>query len=267
MSIELNFGLWHSGCKLSYLRYLCFKTLRHFHPNSKIQLFVGDKFSNNNHKWNNEKQDFERPEDIKVDYLEKLNELGVEVKHVDWFSQYASNYQSDIFRYWYLKNVSGFYLDTDQIILKSFEGLPLDNNFIYSAYPASSCGYYTPVGVLGASKNTEIVDFIYNNITKFVDNKNYNSAGPFMLRDVLKIHNWKDKMFNAPSNYFYPIPDSYMVGKIFDGSLKLTDESYALHIFMGHPLSQEFNKIYNKEFAEKSQKNTISRFLRENGII
>jgi len=264
--INLAFGLWHSGVKLSYLRYLTFKTLRFYHPDSKIQLFVGDKANNNNHKWGAEKQDFEKPEDIKVDYLEKLKDLNVEVKHVDWFSQYASNYQSDIFRWWYLKNYGSFYLDTDQIILKSFKDLPLDYDFIYSSFTVGSCGVYAPVGVLGSVKNAGIVNFIFGNIIRFIDGNNYNSAGPFMMRDILRIHNWKDKMFNAPSSYFYPIPDSCMVGKIYDGSLKLTNESFALHLFLGHPISQVFNKIYTEEMA-KTSNDTISKTLRENGII
>jgi hypothetical protein len=264
--IPLKFILWWSGSGLSYLRYLTFKSLRHFHPNAPIQLLVGDVFKKEDHKWNVEKQDFEKPEDIKKDYLDELKNLNVEVKHVNLFPQYAPNFQSDLLRWYWLNNYGGFYLDTDQIILKSFEGLPLDNDFIYSAYKAASCGFYSPVGVLGASKNTEIVNFIFNNITKFVDNNNYNSAGPFMLRDVLRIHNWKDKMFNAPSNYFYPIPDSYMVTKIYDGSLKLTDESFAIHEFGGHPITQAFNKIYTEEFA-KTSNDTISCFLREKKLI
>jgi hypothetical protein len=260
--IELNFILWWSGSGLSYLRYLTFKTLRHFHPNASIQLLVGDVFKKEDHKWNVEKQDFEKPEDIKKDYLDELKNLHVEVKHVNLFPQYAPNFQSDLLRWYWLKNYGSFYLDTDQIILKSFETLPLESDFIYSAYPAASCGYYTPVGVLGASKDTEIVNFIYNNITKFIKNNDYNSGGPFMLREILKIHNWKDKMFNAPSNYFYPVPESYMVSKIYDGSLKLTNESFAAHWFGGHPLSQAFNKIYTEEFA-KTSNDTISKTLRE----
>ena len=63
MSIELKFILWWSGSGLSYLRYLTFKTLRHFHPNAPIQLLVGDVFKKEDHKWNVEKQDFEKPED------------------------------------------------------------------------------------------------------------------------------------------------------------------------------------------------------------
>lgn len=264
--ISLNFGLWHSGVKLSYLRYLTFKTLRHFHPHSRIQLFIGDKYKNEGHKWNNEKQDFETPSDIKKDYLGELEKLNIEIKHVDWFSQYASNYQSDIFRYWYLNNFSGFYLDTDQIILKSFETLPLDNDFIFSCYKADSCGIYTPVGVLGASKESKVVPYIMNELPKFVDVNNYNSAGPFMLRQVLSSRPWKEKMFNAPSHYFYPVPESFGVSEIYDGKLIIPEDSYSLHLFLGHPLSQEFNKKYNEEFAKKSN-DTISALVRETGLM
>lgn len=264
--IPLHFGLWHGGCKLSYLRYLTFKTLRYFHPNSKISLFIGDKFNNKNHNWNIEKQDFERPEDIKKDYLEKLKELDVEIKHVDWFSQYASNYQSDFFRYFYLHNFSGFYLDTDQIILKSFESLPLENDLIYSGFPASSCGYYIPVGVLGASKESEIVKAMMNELPKLINTNNYNSIGPFGFRKVLESRKWNDRMFNAPSNYFYPVSESHKVNEIYNGTLKLTDESFALHLFLGHPVSQEFNKIYTEEMA-KVNNDTISIFLRKKRLV
>ena len=264
--INLNFNLWWSGAKLSYLRYLTFKTLRFFHPNSKICLFVGDKFRKEGHKWNEEKQEFENPDDIKKDYLEELGNLDVEIKHVDWFSQYAPNFQSDMARWFFLHNYGGFYLDTDQIILKSFETLPLWSTFIYSSYHALSCGRYFPVGVLGASKDSDIVYYIYQVMPKFINANVYNSAGPWMLREVIKTRQWADEMFNAPSNYFYPVPESYRVSEIYDGSFKIPKESYALHLFLGHKTSQEFNKIYTEEMAEKSN-DTISRFLRENNLI
>ena len=264
--IPLNFGLWWSGSKLSYLRYLTFKSLRYFHPKSNIQLFVGTEFRKDGHTWRDEKQEFEEPDGIKKDYIGKLKDLNIEVHRVDWFSQYAPNFQSDFFRYWFLKSYGGFYLDTDQIILRSFAELPLDNDLIYSGYKAQSCGYYTPVGVIGAIKNSEIVDFIMRYLSKFVDINNYNSAGPFMFREVLGHQEWKDKMFNAPSNYFYPISESYMVENIYSGDLKVSNDSFALHWYGGHKLSQEFNKKYTEEFAQKSN-DTISRFLRDRGIL
>ena len=264
MSIELNFGLFWSGSPLSYLRFLTFKSLRHFHPNSKISLFISDNFSKSGYAWRDEKQDFEN-DNISKDYIPELKSLDVEINKIDLFSQYVPSYQSDFFRWWWLKENSGFYLDTDQIILKSFEALPLDNNLIFSAYMAKSCGLYSPVGVIGAD-NSEMVEWIDKLLPQFKDFKNYNSLGPFMFRTMLQMRKWNDKMFNAPSNYFYPIPDSFMVPYIYDGKLQLSGDEYALHLFMGHPISQEFNNKYTEDFA-KTSSDTASRFLRENNII
>lgn len=265
--ISLNFGFWHSGAKLSYLRYLTFKTLRYFHPDSKITLYVGGASKDSGHIWNREKQDFETPNDIKVDYLEKLPELNVEIKHVDFFSQYAENYRADIFRWWFIKNCEngGVYLDTDQIILRSFETLPLENDLIYSKYVNPQCGWYAPVGVILASKSCKIVDYIMANIMKYYNPNNYNSIGPFMFLDVIKGANMKNT-FNAPSHYFYPALHSDLVPLIYNGSLKIPDDSYALHLFLGHPASQAFNKKYTEEMSKKSN-DTISRFLRNKKII
>lgn len=266
--IPLNFGLWWSGSKLSYLRYLTFKSLRHFHPDAKIELFVGSKSMKDGHAWwGGEKQEFENPDDIGKDYIAELEELNVEIHHVDWFSQFHPNFQSDFFRWWYLNAHGGFYLDTDQIILKSFKDLPLDNNFIFSAYDVQSCGLYSPVGVIGAHKDSQIVDFVKRNLLKFLDVNSYNSLGPFMFRQVLVMdRDWSDKTFNAPSKIFYPIDDSFKIPLVYDGQFQIPSDSYALHWFGGHPKSQEFNSSYTEEFAQGSP-DTISKYLREEGII
>jgi len=263
--IELNFGLFWSGSKLSYLRYLTFKTLRHYHPNSKIQLFIAEKTNKSNYKWVCEKQDFESELEGK-DHIEKLNALDVEIVRGDFFGQYQPNFQSDFFRWWWLKNNSGFYLDTDQIILKSFDSLPLDNSLIYSGYAAKSCGYYTPVGCIGADKGSEIVEWIMQLLPQFLNVNNYNSAGPTMFRDMLQMKQWKEKMYNAPPQYFYPIPDSYLAPAIYNGSFKVPEESFALHWFGGLGASQDFNKKYTKILARISN-DTISKILRERDLL
>jgi len=262
--IPLKFGLWWSGKNMSYLRYLTFKSLRHFHPNSEIMLMVSDKYSNN-HQWNVEKQDFEN-NDIKTDYLDKVQDLGVKVIKGTFFEQFAPNFASDLYRWWFLYNFGGFYLDTDQIILKSFESLPLNNDFIYSGYNVPSCGYYTPVGVIGASKQSDIVKAMHENVANQIDVNNYNSAGPFLLKRVLEAKKWTEAMFNAPSSYFYPVPESFMMHLVYDGRFCISNNSYSLHWFGGLPLSQEFNLKYTEEFAKTSNE-CISVFLRENKII
>lgn len=264
--IESRFGCWHSGCKLSYLRYLTFKTLRRFHPKAKIQLFVGTKFRTDNHNWNVEKQDFEDPNAIGKDYIPELSKLNIEVNYVDWFPQYVCNVQSDLFKWWYIKSFGAFYLDTDQIILKSFNTLPLYSDFIYSSYDAISCGRYYPVGVIGASKESEIAGKVMEILPNIIRPNNYNSSGPFGFRQIFESREWKDKMFNAPSYYFYPIAESFDISKIYSGNSKPSKESYALHWYAGHPLSQEFNKKYTEEFAQTSN-DTISCLVREMGLI
>jgi len=263
--ITLNFGLFWSGSKLSNLRYLTFKTLRHFHPDAPIQLYIADECKKDGYEWRDEKQDFETELEGK-DYIEELDDLNVEIIHTDMFSEYAPNYQSDFFRWWYLKENGGWYLDTDQIILKSFDTLPLDCDLMCSIYPAKSCGTYTPVGCIGASKDSEVVEWIDKLLPQYYDPNNYNSAGPFMFRSIINMRKWKDKIVNAPPVIFYPVPESMYVSKIYEGEKIDLRESYCKHWFGGHPLSQKFNTKYTEEFAKESN-DTISVFLRDNEII
>jgi len=264
--ITLNFGLFHSGCKMSYLRYLSFKSLRHFHPTARIQLFTTGVSKTSGHCWNREKQDFETY-NSDFDYIDKLPELNVEVINFgdQFFPQYAPNFQADFFRWWYLKNFGGFYMDTDQIILKSFHTLPLKHDLIYSLYPNPQCGIYAPVGVIGVNKDSKIVDYVMSNIMNYFNPNLYNCIGPFMFLDVIRKSDMSNT-FNAPSIYFYPALHSDLVPSIYNGSLQLTDESYALHLFLGHPISQNFNASYTEEFA-KTSNDTVSRFLREKSIL
>ena len=265
--IDLKFGLFWSGAPLSYLRYLTFKTLRHYHPDSEIELYISKEYVKDGFSWNVEKQDFlyEGEKETCNDYINQLDALNIKVVETDQFSNYPPNFQSDFFRWWWLKNNSGFYLDTDQIILKSFDDLPRDTGLIYSCYQARSCGTYAPVGCIGANK-PHVVDFTYDIMHKFYDKDTYNSLGPFMFAYVLQMKPWKS-ITNLGPDYFYPIPDSYLVPHIYVGNLKVDSSlSYALHWFGGHPKSQEFNNKYTEEFS-KTSKDSISVFLRDNNLI
>ena len=259
--IELKFGLFWSGSKLSYLRYLTFLSLRKAHPNAVIELYTPER-SNTDVSWGIEKQDFQTYDG--PCYLDKVIDLNVKIIRSDLFPTYAPNFQSDFFRWWWLYNNGGFYLDTDQIIIKSFEGLPLDSELIYSMYRAHTCGVYAPVGVIGAEKKSPVVKYIMDKMTDHYDPSVYNSIGPFMFRDEMtnKMEDWKDRrLFNAPPSYFYPVPESYMVQKLYEGETHIVSEAFALHWFGGHPRSQEFNNKYSEEMAETSN-DTISSLKR-----
>jgi len=264
--IDLRFGLFWCGGKISYLRYLTFKSLRKFHPDSQIDLYVSKNGNKSIHNWGAEQQDFEKDESQK-DYLDDIRELDVNVHEIEYFGHpnYCPIYQADLFRWWWLYYFGGFYLDTDQIILKSFEDLPLDNEFIYSRYQEPQCGDYLPTGVLGLQKGSDIGKIAMDNVPASYSPDNYNSSGPFFMRSLI-ININKDDAFNAPSDYFYPVASSSEVDKIYKGDFINLDESYCKHWYGGHPLSQKFNKNYTEEFAQKSD-DTISVFLRKYGII
>lgn len=264
--IPLQFVLFWAGGKLSYLRYLTFKSLRHFHPTEKIELYISHEFNKGVHNWGCEKQDFENENEGK-DYLEELSKININVKHVNFIGspEFCPILQSDMFRYIYLRSEGGCYLDCDQLILKPFDSLPLDKEFIYSRYLEQQCGDYCPTGVFLMKKNSPIASIMLKYIGRYYNPNNYNSSGPFMFREAIKEMDLSNS-FNAPFQYFYPINSSKDVGKIYNGQVRLTEESYALHFYCGHPLTQEFNKNYTEEFAKKS-KDTISVFCRENGII
>jgi hypothetical protein len=97
------------------------------------------------------------------------------------------------------------------------------------------------------------------------DPSDYNSLGPFMFRDIFfeNRDKWESEniMFNAPPHYFYPIPESRMIGSAYKGQMHFTQESFALHWYGGHPKSQEYNKQFTEESAFSSE-DTISTLSR-----
>jgi hypothetical protein len=269
MMINLNFSLFWAGGKISYLRYLTFKTLRYFHPNSKIDLYISKNYNKNVHRWNVEQQDFEK--DLEGDsYLNKIKELDVNVIEMDYFCSpnYCAIYQVDLFRWWHLYNFGRFYLDSDQLILKSLETLPLEKDFIYSQFSNADRLMYSPTGIIGCSKGNSISKIMMDVVPKSYSPESYNSSGPFVFEYVIhKTGLLKNPdAFNAPYEYFYPINCSGDVDKIYDGKFIIPKRSYCLHWYAGHPLSQEFNRKYTKEFA-KTSNDTISLFLREKRLI
>jgi len=269
--IDLNFGLWWSGSKLSYLRYLTFKSLRHFHPHSRIQLFTTNAVDTGSNSGISH-HDFLDPNLTQIDYMSRLVDLGVEIVHVNAKSlgNFYPHQQADIYRWVYLKKSGGIYLDPDQIILKSFKSLPIKKyDFLYSSYkvdsPFAMDGRFSPIGVLGASPNSKVVSNVSSVIMDYKKDGDYNSMGVVMMSDVIGRFDFSEG-FNAPSNYFYPAPICDYMNGIYDGTKDIPEDSYALHWYGGYEPSQKFNKRYTEEFS-KSSKDTISKFLRGRGII
>lgn len=267
--IPLNFGSFWSGAPLSYLRYLTFKTLRHFHPHSRIQLFTSKKYRSDIIAGNAD-QEYMNPKQVTKDYLPKLKDLCVEIVPAPVPGDYFPFQQADYYRWAFLNFTGGIYLDPDQVILKSFSSLPLKNyDFIYSYYSVNSVyvtnGMFCPIGVLGSSANSNISATMFSFAPKYHKTNHYDAMGVLMMEDMIKKMDMS-KSFNAPSHYFYPAPIcDYMTG-VYDGSMELFNDSYAIHWYGGCDLSHDFNLKYTEEFA-KTSNDTISKWLRKNKFV
>jgi SAM-dependent methyltransferase len=250
------FHIFWCGNEMSFLRYLTILTAKHHNPDWEVHLYLSDKYTHQT--WQCEAQDFQQT--FTDNWLEQAKQAADHVHNYDKHPEVAPNFQSDFFRWDTLLEHGGFYLDADQLILKSFNDL-LKHNFIYALYEGNG-----PVGVLGAVPGCRPVKFIHNRLQKYYNPANYNSIGPQMFTPVMNEMMRKDWFPHSGSfnskKLFYPIPHSHLVPKIYNGQHVIPKESYALHWFGGHPISQEFNKNFSKR-SLKTGNDTISKYCRE----
>lgn len=255
---KIAYFYWNNSTPLSYLRYVTLLTFRKLHPDWNMTLCLSN--ANTSNKWLGlEQQDFLFKIDS-IDYTNKLFELNINFMEYDKHTDKAPNYISDFFRWDILSETGGWYFDLDQIFLKPFDDL-CNNDFVIDG--SASCF----VGVVGCSKECPAAKYISDRIMYAYNPRFYNSVGPWYIRSL--IHTPKDlKLFKLLEPYktlftereiFYPIhPDN--IDDIFKRVISLPENSYTLHWFGGHPVSQEYNKI----ITEKSifeQSSTIVKFI------
>lgn len=244
---------WNAETTISKLRWQTFMTFRKLHPDWEMELLVTTSDIEKN--WTgSERQDFEESKTLRDANVMLLHHranllFGMNFTHINTETKYAPNYMSDLMR-WKMIREGGWYFDVDQIFLKPFDDL-CDNDFVFG------CDKHNYSGVIGASPfNPHVIEMekrtrekLQKGVTKYCE------AGNWLFSDYIKD---KTDVYRTPNNFFYPITDSYDVGKIYDGSFEIPSESYALHWFGGHPLSQDFNK----QFKDLNGNDTISKYLR-----
>lgn len=253
---------WGKGTPLSYLRYLTLASFRKFHPDWEMYLYQGT--SKNYKIWNTrDRQDFMTRGNI--DYMDKVTELNVKKKEYKKHGDKAPNFVSDFFRWDILSENGGWYFDLDQIFCKSFDDL-CGWDFIFG------CKAMLYVGVLGIKKESELAKTALSAVSKIYSPDDYISAGPRLIKYLWKSNKkfkealTKGKIRCTPKVNFYPIANSDEVKSLYSGKFVISEETYALHWFGGHPVSQRYNKKYTPAFAKASQ-DTISKFLRKKDII
>jgi mannosyltransferase OCH1-like enzyme len=257
---KIAYFYWNDNTPLSYFRYLTLETFRKLHPEWQMKLYQSN--ADVNSKWKGpESQDFLQ-EKNGVNYITKCNELDVDVLPYNKHSEKMPNFISDFFRWEMLSSTGGWFFDLDQIFLKNMNDL-CDYDFVIDG--SDNCY----VGVVGLAKN-EIGQFIYDNIQHAYDPDHYCSIGPWFMLSLLK-RPGNPKLFKimekynillAPLEYFYPINSSDDVNELYFKNVEVSNDSYAIHWYGGHPTSQEYNKHSTEEKFFKPT-NTITTYIKK----
>jgi hypothetical protein len=260
--IPKTFHLYWSGGPINYFRYLTFLTLRRHHPDWQIKLYTNPKHGHA--EWKECSQDFHHEQ--WTDYTAEVYEICDSVEPWEKHQDKAPNFQSDFFRWEILRDCGGWYMDTDQIILKPFETRGFFD-MVYADYNG-----YCPVGVIGMVKGFGFCEHMLEQIERVYTPGNYNIAGPWAMREALNSYKRIDNAhyFNSGWN-FYPIPYSKYIYTMYQENIKglchsIDDSAYALHLFGAHPDSQAYAKMLTPEVA-RIRNDWICRHLRENGYV
>lgn len=124
---------------------------------------------------------------------------------------------TELGRLWALKTIGGVYCDEDIEILKPFDPL-LDNEF----FIGWEDGTYLNGAVMGSVAHGETINRLYHGFPMQGDGSaKATEYGPLYLSEQLERAQCK----KYPTSHFYPIH--------YDGSGKITEESYTNHLWAG----------------------------------
>jgi mannosyltransferase OCH1-like enzyme len=205
---------WFGGKPLPKLAKKCIKSWKKFLPDYKIM------------EWNENNFDINITNFSKQAYKEKK-----------WA------FVSDVARVYALKNFGGIYFDTDMIVTKNINDI-ID----CEAFAGWESEYNVAVGVLGASKNNELINKLWNFYCQndFSVENVYSLSIPTILTNILK--NDYDLKYNHLENqtlkgnikiyardYFYPISCD-------NTSNMFTQNTCMIHYYVGSWLSSSDKK-------------------------
>jgi FkbM family methyltransferase len=258
------FFIWGKGTPLSYLRYLTLKSFRDLHPDYEMTLYLSVGIKVKNWDENLSQEYYDKDKDNIKDYLSEVQYLDVEIKEYNKFSFLNPSHISDLFRWEILYREGGWYFDVDQYFLKRIDDTLLAHDFVFGG---NSIAY---VGVLGAKSGLDFFKYVSDNQLKIISDdkiESYLSFSTFLFSDCLDSDCYRKlqecgNVLQTQDEIFYPVYFTKLE-HIFGGQLDFRkyNNTIAVHWHGGHPVSQQFNKIYTAEF-EKTSNDSISLYRR-----
>ena len=269
------FFFW-SAPTLSYLRYLCIRSLREQNPDMPITLYYVPCSAKEKTWYGDIHQDFEA--DTRC-YLDKLKDLSIEVNHGPDSTGHPVH-QSDLFRYSRLYSDGGIYIDTDIFWTKPIGSLY--EEFVNAdAVISHSNKLGFQIGLLAASPLSRLFyDLLSIAHSRWTTGAHYQACGVDALLGLLSdgrlgspvpceealnpawvsclLDRYPDT-FILDGDLLYGV-DGHNADQIFDGSNELCP-SYFIHLYGGSKAFQRYNKIVNED-SIKSFNGPIFKLIR-----
>lgn len=261
--------------KMSFLRYMTFKSFRHHNPDWEMTLVKRrEPLPRRDYGWT-EKQDFMFEQE--EDYSDRLEELDVYIEYIeDSFPNIAELdlsdvHTSDILAWYILAYRGGVVSDTDIVFTKPFDWERYkDVQFGICSFEKLPAPDYMPVSFMISQRN-EIHELIYETAVERYDIGSYESAGtPAILEAVGNFENIK-KLFpeynvvRLPSTLVFNFAEkfrfTYYSIMLFSQNHynNLDEDTIGLHWYAGE--NQRYNRLY-KESNIASFNSTVAEAVK-----
>ena len=203
--------------------------------------------------------------------------MAIKIKTVDFSKSFIGPdapeaHKSDLLTWKVLSTTGGLWCDMDILFTSPLNNSSLNQNSkidtIVSYDMDDARGLFVaPIGFLGSSVNNLYFKKILLESTKNYNRELYQSIGTACVVKVAK--NFENAKKNFPNlNMFNLDPESVYhlhfkkIKDIFLNNVQMRKESFGIHWYGGHPLSQEYNKkINHKNYHEFN--NTICKYIAE----
>lgn len=260
--------------KMSFLRFMSFKSFRHHHPDWRMVLVRRQEpLPRKSYRWS-ESQDFMYRR--LRDYSGRLATLDIEVEALE--SEYpeiaarglSDVHTSDLLSWFILARKGGVVSDTDIIYTATFDYERfMDTEFGMVCFENLPKAGYMPVSFMISQPN-EIHERIYQQALESIDDQVYESAGtPAIERAVGSFEEIvrafpRTKVVRLPSRIVFPFSEAHPFesyrAMAFEQDLTLHPDTIGIHWYAGAPGHQKINRAYRERSYEKFHC-TVSRAI------
>jgi len=268
------------GEKLSFLRYMTFKSFTELNSGWRSILYVPKVLFTGKNPWNTHEQS-QRYNGF--DYMREIDSLRIEIKEIDMSDIGVDNdipevHKSDFFRLHILGEEGGFWSDSDIVYFKPIDNLSInqkinqDRKSIFCIH-GKPCPFHS-IGLIGSSINNPCFKYLFDLAKEVYKPFMYESVGSVMMSRVFPNTEHIKKRFPRANPINLPMHDVYLydsgnIPTLYKEEPKMKEikeKSIGCHWYGGHPMSTKFENEIN-EFNFKDKNNIVGRLVSRVNIL